>query len=304
MKRDLTVAYIALGAICLIWGTTYLALRIAVLHFPPLLFTAIRQSAAGFLLLSFMLLVMKQKRPSIDHILKQAIGGFFLISMGNGLVAWAEMEIPSGIAAIICALMPIVVILINVSVNREEKPTLPIVGGVLLGIAGILIIFSEHLNEFSKTEYWVGIILILLAIVGWAAGSIWIKKQSHDSNPFVNAGLQMFFGGMLLYPFSLIFDDLSTVHWGAESVYSMVYLIIFGSIIAYASYLYALKKLPMTIVSLYAYINPLVAVVLGWLVLDEKLNGIIGIGILVTVVGVYIVNQGYRFQKIRKVQLS
>jgi drug/metabolite transporter (DMT)-like permease len=179
-----------------------------------------------------------------------------------------------------------------------------VVFGVLLGITGILIIFSEHLSEFSRTEYWVGILLILLAILGWAAGSIWIKKQSSDSNPFVNAGLQMFFGGVMLYPASFIFDDLNSIHWSPESLYSLLYLILFGSIVAYASYLYALKKLPITIVSLYAYVNPLVAVVLGWFVLDEKLNGIIGIGILVTVTGIYIVNQGYRFQRVRKIQLS
>jgi len=304
MKRETTVAYLALIAICLIWGTTYLALRIAVQHFPPLLFTAIRQSIAGFLLLGFMFTFMKAKWPGKEHLFRQAIGGFLLISIGNGLVAWAEMEIPSGIAAIICSLMPVMVILINLSVNREERPTIPIVLGTLLGMAGIMLIFSEHLSEFSKAEYWIGIILILFAIFGWAVGSTWLKKQSPDSNAFVNAGLQMLFGGLALYPFSLLFDDLTNVHWSPESFYPLVYLIIFGSIIGYASYLYALKKLPITIVSLYAYVNPLVAVVLGWLILEEKLNGTIGLGILITVTGIYIVNQGYRFQRLRKVKLS
>lgn len=304
MKRETTVAYLALFAICIIWGTTYLALRIAVLHFPPLLFTAIRQSIAGSLLLAFMFFIMKEKLPDKKHMIRHAVGGFFMISMGNGLVAWAEMEIPSSIAAIICSLMPVMVILINLSVNRNERPTLPIIFGVLLGIAGIVLIFSENLSEFSKTEYWVGIILILFAILGWASGSIWLQRQPVDSNPFVNAGLQMFFGGIAVYPFSFIFDDLTEVHWSAESFYSLVYLIIFGSIIAYASYLYALRKLPMIIVSLYAYVNPIVAVILGWLILDEKLNATIGLGILITVVGIYIVNHGYRNQKIKKIQLS
>jgi len=301
MKKDLTIAYIALAAVCIIWGTTYLALRIAVLHFPPLLFTAIRQTTAGILLLGFMIFIMREHWPARTHIVRQAIGGFFMISIGNGLVAWAEMEIPSGIAAIICSLMPVMVILINLSIHREERPTFSIVLGVLLGLAGIVIIFSEHITELYNPDYIIGIVLILVAVLGWAAGSIWIKRQGSDSNPFINAGLQMFFGGLWLFPGSLIFDDLSNVTWSAEAIYSMLYLIAFGSIVAYASYLYALRKLPMTIVSLYAYINPLVAVILGWLILDEKLNTIISIGILITVTGIYIVNQGYRFTRTKRI---
>lgn len=304
MKRELTIAYLALIAICIIWGTTYLALRIAVQHFPPLLFTAIRQTIAGLLLLTFMFSVMRQKVPSKIHILRQTIAGFLLISMGNGLVAWAEMEIPSGIAAIICSLMPVMVILLNILANPEEKPTLPIIFGVVIGMTGITLIFSEHISEFAKPEYRIGIVLILLAILGWAVGSIWLKKQPTDSNAFVNAGLQMLLGGVLLFPFSLIFDDLTDVHWSAEAAYAITYLILFGSIIAYASYLYALKSLPITIVSLYAYVNPLVAVLLGWLILDEKLNSTIGIGIVITIAGIYTVNQGYRFRGLKKIKFS
>ena len=138
VKKDLLVPYIALGAICLIWGTTYLVLRIAVLHFPPFLFVTIRQLSAGILLVAFMLLSGKASWPDRNHIIRQAIAGFFMISIGNGLVAWAEVLIPSGVAAIICSLMPMTVILINLSVNKEEKPTVPILAGVLLGLAGIL----------------------------------------------------------------------------------------------------------------------------------------------------------------------
>lgn len=304
MKRDLLIAYIALGAVCIIWGTTYLALRIAVLHFPPFLFTAIRQTTAGLLLVVFMVAIAKTAWPSREHIIRQAIGGFFLISLGNGLVAWSEMHIPSGIAAIICSLMPMVVILINLSVNREERPTVPIILGVLIGLTGIIMIFGEHISEFSKTEYLLGIVMTVTAVTSWAFGSIWIKKHNSASNPFLNAGLQMFFGGVFLFPVSLLFDNLTSVSWSPEAGYSMLYLIVFGSIIAYACYSYALRKLPMTIVSLYAYVNPLVAVVLGWLVLNEKLNTKIGIAILITVAGIYIVNRGYQLRNLWKAQFS
>jgi drug/metabolite transporter (DMT)-like permease len=204
------------------------------------------------------------------------------------------MEIPSGIAAILCSLMPVVVILINLGIHREERPSPMILLGVLFGMAGIVIIFSDNLAAFSRPEYWMGIALILIAVLGWAGGSLWIKRKHSDSNPFINAGIQMFFGGIWLIPFSLLFDDLQSVSWSSEAFYAMIYLVVFGSIIAYASYLYALRKLPMTIVSMYAYVNPVVAVLLGWLILNENFNPVIGTGILTTVLGIFLVNQGYR----------
>jgi drug/metabolite transporter (DMT)-like permease len=303
-NRNLYVAYVALAAVCIIWGTTYLALRIAVLHFPPFLFTAIRQTTAGLLLLAFLFTLGKAAFPTREHFIRQAIGGFFMLSLGNGLVAWAEMHIPSGVAAIICSMMPVVVIMINLFINQDEKPTVPIIIGVILGLIGIVMIFSEHFTEFSKTEYLLGIIMTFAAVLAWGGGSIWIKKKNGDSNPFVNAGIQMLFGGIWCFPLSLAFDDYSTLSWSMEAVGSLIYLIIFGSIIAYASYSYALKKLPMTIVSMYAYINPLVAVVLGWMVLDEKLNVKIILAFVLTVAGIYIVNRGYQLRKEWKAQFT
>ena len=304
MKKDLLAAYLSLAAICLIWGTTYLALRIAVLHFPPFLFVLIRQTIAGLLLTGFMIVIAKVQFPSRNYIFRQAIAGFFMISMGNGLVAWAEMYVPSGVAAIICSLMPMIVIVLNLAVNREERPTFPILAGVLIGLVGIIMIFSEHLSDFAKTEYQIGIVLIFMAILSWAAGSVWMKKRSGEGNPFLNAGLQMFFGGLWVTPLTFLFDDLTKVTWSSEAVYSMIYLIIFGSIIAYACYSYTLRKLPMTIVSLYAYVNPIVAVILGWIVLDEKLNPKIWLAILITIGGIYIVNRGAQLRSAWKAQFS
>jgi drug/metabolite transporter (DMT)-like permease len=304
VKKDLLIPYIALSAICLIWGTTYLVLRIAVLHFPPLLFVTIRQLIAGSLLVGFMLLSGKAAWPDRAHLLRQAVAGFFMISLGNGLVAWAEVVIPSGVAAILCSLMPMVVILINLGVNKDERPTVAIVTGVLLGLGGIMMIFGEHLVEFAKVEYQLGILVIFVAVLSWAGGSVWLKRRGNDGNAFLNAGLQMFFGGIWLIPGALIFDDLGSVTWSAEAFYSMIYLVLIGSIVAYACYSYVLRKLPMTIVSLYAYVNPIVAVALGWIVLSEKLNLRIGIAILVTVAGIYIVNRGYQFGRLWKQQFS
>jgi drug/metabolite transporter (DMT)-like permease len=304
VKKDLLIPYIALGAICLIWGTTYLVLRIAVLHFPPFLFVTIRQLLAGGLLIGFMLISGQATWPDRGHVIRQAIAGFFMISLGNGLVAWAEVVIPSGVAAIICSLMPMVVILINLGISKDERPTVPILLGVLLGLGGILMIFGEHLVEFSKIEYQLGILVIFIAVVSWAGGSVWLKKRGNDGNAFLNAGLQMFFGGIWLIPSALLFDDISRVTWSVEAFYSMIYLVLIGSIVAYACYSYVLRKLPMTIVSLYAYVNPIVAVILGWIVLEEKLNLKIGIAIMITVAGIYMVNKGYHLGRRWKQQFS
>lgn len=304
MKKNLLIPYIALVAICLIWGTTYLALRIAVTHFPPFLFVVIRQVIAGVILAGGVMVVRKVNLPSWKIIRRQAVAGFFMISMGNGLVAWAEVEIPSGIAAIICSLMPVMVILINLTINKDERPTVPILLGVAMGLAGIVMIFGENISDFGNRTYLLSIILVFVGVISWAGGSIWLKKDQSPSDPFLNAGLQMFFGGLWLIPFSLLFDDLSTVHWSAEAAYAMIYLIILGSVVAYACYSFVLRKLPMTIVSLYAYVNPLVAVFLGWLVLDERLNVNTWIAFMLTVAGIYVVNRGYQLRDAWRAQLS
>ncbi len=303
-KKSLFISYLALAAVCIIWGTTYLALRIGVTQFPPFLFSAIRFLAAGPILIGFVFTFGKALMPSKATIINQAVGGLFLITLGVGVVGWAEMYVSSGLAAIICSVMPVWVILINIMVTPEERPTLPIILGLLTGLIGIVMIFGEHLVDFSNESYRMGIILTFLANISWAIGSIWIKKKNQNSNPFLNAGLQMLFGGLFLVPLSLAFDDYATIQWSGEIFGSLLYLTLIGSVAAYACYSYAIKKLSMTLVSLYAYINPIVAVFLGWLILSEKLNIRIGIAILITIAGIYIVNKGYQLRTLWKEQLQ
>lgn len=298
------LSYLALAAVSIIWGTTYLALRIGVLHFPPFLFTAIRQVSAGLILLALVFGFTRLPRPTAGYVFQQAVAGFFLITLGNGLVAWSEVHIPSGVAAVICSFMPVAVVLINFLIGNDEKPALPVVLGVMLGLGGIVLMFSEHVAGFSKAEYLLGIFLTLGAVLSWAVGSIWIKKHHRNDNPFVNAALQMFFGGLFCLPVSWWVDDLRAVSWSPEAVYTLLYLIFFGSIVAYGSYLYALRNLPVTIVSLYAYVNPVVAVILGWVVLDEKLNLTIWLAIVITVAGIYITNRGYQLINSQKTRFS
>jgi drug/metabolite transporter (DMT)-like permease len=300
VKKETLIAYFCLAGICLVWGTTFLVMRIGVLQFPPFLFAAFRQLTAGFLLSGFLFLVKKEKFPSWNVLRIQAFRGFLLITCGNGLVSWAEVFVPSGLAAIICSTMPVIVILINLTVNRAEAPNWIIAVGVVIGLSGILLVFSEYISDFANPNYRIGILLIFVATLTWAIGSMLTKRKSYDTNPFLNAGMQMLFGGIFCLPFSLLFDDLSHVILSTEVMWSLAYLILIGSVAAFSMYTYVLAKLPITIASLYAYINPLVAVVLGWLVLSEKLNLKISIAFVITVLGIYLVNYGYQYQHKKK----
>ncbi len=295
-NENLLLAYLSLAAVCLIWGTTYLALRIGVTQFPPFLFSLLRFTCAGPILLILVLTVGKQKWPDHKTLFNQAVSGVLMITLGISMVGWAEVYISSGMAAIICSVMPVWTILINVIATKDEKPNWLIILGLTTGLSSIVLIFSEHLTEFSNKDYQAGIAITFISNLCWAIGSIFIKKKNQNTNPFMGAGLQMTFGAIALIPLSLVFDDYSTIHWSTDVAYSLSYMIVIGSVGAYACYSYAIKKLPMTLVSMYAYINPIVAVVLGWLVLNEKLNGRISLAILITIAGIYLVNRGYQLK--------
>ncbi len=297
VKKENLLAYICLAGISVIWGTTFLVMRIGVMQFPPFLFAAIRQIMAGSLLCGFLLIIKKENLPSLTTLRIQAFRGFLMITCGNGLVSWAEVVVTSGLAAIICSTLPVMVILINLAINRNERTTPTIFLGSLIGLAGIVLIFSEFIADFINPHYQIGILLIFTATFTWGIGSILTKRSIQTSNPFLNAGLQMFFGGIFCLPFSFVFDDLQNIVWTNDVLFALSYLIIVGSISAFSMYVYTLSKLPITIASLYSYINPLVAVILGWLVLEEKLNLKIGIAFLITVAGIYLVNYGYQQQK-------
>lgn len=295
--KSKTLAYLCLAGICIIWGTTFLVMRVGVMQFPPFLFAALRQITAGLIMCMFFLIIKKEKLPSRKELGIQAFRGFLMITCGNGFVSWAEVSVPSGLAAIICSTMPVVVILINISINRNELPNFLIVLGSLIGLGGIVLVFSEYLADFANPRYSLGIVLIFVATLTWAVGSLLTQRTIKNSNPFFNTGLQMLFGGLFCIPFSLAFDNLENITFSQEVFFALSYLIVVGSIGAFSMYAYTLSQLPLTIASLYSYVNPLVAVVLGWLVLSEKLNAKIGLAFLITVAGIYLVNYGYTVQR-------
>lgn len=291
-----TKAIIALLIVCIFWGTTYLALRIGVETFPAFLFSAIRQVSAGVLLLALLFVFKKTEKVNFSDIIKQVIPGILLITLGNGIVGWAELYIPSGLAALIISVMPIFLVIINIISGKEQKQfNLKIIFGFILGCTGIILIFKDNLADLAKSEYMWGVLAVFGASVFWALGSVYMKHTTFNTNPYTNATIQFISGGIGLFLFSLIFDDysqLSTIT--SDSLWALLYLILIGSLLSYLSYLYAIKHLPIVMVSTYAYVNPIIAILLGVIILNEKITWITVLALVTTLYGVYLINSGYR----------
>jgi len=283
----------ALVAVCLIWGTTYYALRVGVAGFPAFLFSGIRQVSAGLLLILFLAVTRRIRRLRWIDITRQAIPGVLMITIGNGVIGWAEIYIPSGLAALIVAIMPVYVTLLNLMLDGGKRPNFLSLCGIILGAGGIALIFRDNLKDLSNPHYFWGVVASFIACLSWALGSVYMKRQKFATPSLTNAALQFTSGGIVLLFVSLIFDDYATLSDVTnESLWSLVYLTIFGSIIAYLCFLYALEKLPLMLVSTYAYINPVIAIVLGWALLSEKITAITLTALAATLAGVWLVNRG------------
>lgn len=288
-------AYIALVIVCIFWGTTYLALRIGVKDFPPFLFSGFRQVGAGALLFIAMFFMGKLEKLTLKDIGKQALPGVLLITFGNGMIAWAELYIPSGLAALIVSVMPIYVVIINLILGKSQQFNHKVIAGFVLGCAGIVLIFKDNLSDFGNPLYLWGVLVSFAACSFWAMGSVYIKSNTFRTNAYSNAAIQFTSGGIGCFIFSLFFDDYSTFNTvTTESLWALVYLTLIGSILAYMSYLYAIKHLPIVVVSTYAYVNPVIAILLGVAILREKITWTTVLALVVTLYGVYLINSGYR----------
>lgn len=292
-SKQLQLAWICFAGVCFLWGTTYLGIRIGVETFPPLFFSLIRLLIAGLLFLTAFATQNSIRNIPVKLIAGHALAGGLLFSLGNGLVTVAEVHISSSLAAIISSLIPVWIVLLNLVLNRSEIPNTGVVVGTLLGVAGIVIIFGGQVG-FDKAEVLSGSILMFIAGLGWAGGSILIKKLKPEIPVTGAAAFQMLGGGIILLPFSLITEDWSAIHPDTRSVLALAYLITFGSILAYICFLYAMRHLSVTVVSMYAYINPIVALILGWLLLSEPLSPKILAGVIVTLSGVLLVNNNFK----------
>lgn len=291
MPKDKIKAYLAWISVCIVWGTTYLAIRIGVHDLPPMLFAGLRWILAGTILYTF-LRIRNYTRPNRSEIIHSGIIGILLLGFGNGLVVFAEQWIPSGLAALIITTVPLWLVLFESILPNGSKLNFEIISGILLGLVGIILIFSSDINEFLKAENFLGIAAIIFAVITWALGTLYSKYRKLKTHPLMTASFQMLIAGSLQVLLGLVLGETSDIRLNHEGIFAFFYLVIFGSLLGYAAYIYAISYLPISLVSTYAYINPIIALFLGWLILDENINSTIIISTVLIFISVTIIKRG------------
>lgn len=286
-------ANLAFVLLCFFWGTTYLGIKVAVIYVPPFMLSGLRHLIAGILFVGIMML-RGEKMPGKEVFGRLLLIGLLMIVGGNAIVCWAEQYISSGLAAIIGALAPIYITLLSILFFKGFRVSFLIIIGLCMGVGGVMAIFYNHLADFSNPQYRLGIILMLLANISWAFGSVFIKRYPVTINMFMAVGLQMIMAGLINMGLSALFQESS--HLASMELngwLSILYLVVFGSLVGYGSYYYVISYYPPARVSIHSYINTIVAVSLGWLLLNEKLNEFTVLAILVILSGVILVNREY-----------
>jgi drug/metabolite transporter (DMT)-like permease len=284
-------AYVAWLTICIVWGTTYLAIRIGVAELPPMLFAGLRWIIAG-LLMTILLNLRQHKLPAFKDFKHLAVVGILLLGVANGLVVVAEQWLPSGLTALILSTLPFWVVGIEYFLPNRPKINFLIIIGLLLGSAGVLLIFARDLNITLDINILLGGLCLLGAVIAWAIGSIYWKYKKTEVRPMMGASIQMLIAGILQTALGLILGEQNNFHLTQNGVYALAYLIVFGSIMGYASYIYSVTKLPLSLVSTYAYVNPVIAILLGWYFLDEPLTVTVLVASLAILIGVALVRRG------------
>lgn len=281
---------LAFFAIYVIWGSTYMMNKVAVAELPPFKIATIRFVVAGLIIFGIAKMMKISLAITKKQLINTAIGGFFFLTFGNGVVVWALKYVDSGFAALEISAQPLVV-LIMMRVLQGIKIEASSVIGVILGVIGIYLLVSQK-EILSREGTALGMLMIFACMLSWAYGSLFVAKADLPANFFVNTGYQMFTGGIMLLIVSLVLGETWTLPtvWSTNVQWSIILLIVFGSIVAFTSFNYLLKSVSPEKVATNTYVNPIIALILGWYFLDEQITvqSIIAAAVLLT--GVYFIN--------------
>ncbi len=283
---------LAFGLVYLFWGSTYLGIRIAVEHITPALMCAIRFTIAGTLMLAYCALSGRRIAYASTQLMHLAVVGTLLLMGGNLTLSYAEQIVPSGLAALVVSSTPLWFLVLDSMLLGHHRIAFRGKIGLALGIAGIVVLLWPKLTApgsvGGRELAW------SLALIGgsfsWALGSVLSKRwQSHDVDPFSGIAWQITFAGLANFIFALSFEDVRNVDWTVRGIGAVLYLVVCGSWIGYTAYIWLLRHVPTSKVSTYAYVNPVVAVFLGWLIEHERVDAYILAGSAVVVASVVLV---------------
>jgi drug/metabolite transporter (DMT)-like permease len=290
-------AYLALTITSIVWGTTWVASKMGVKHMPAFELASIRQFLGGSIYVIFFL-IKGEKLPTKKQFLWLVPLAFLMFVSANGIATYGLQFISSGLAALIAALYPLSVVLIERFYYKAIKITLPTLIGLLLGLLGIGFIFYKDSMQIHGSNYVLGVLLSLFAMFSWSVGSILIARNKTDMNAYNSIGWQMLISAACMGLYTLYSGDyialnaIPAISWGV-----IIYMVIGGSIFAFVSFIYSMKHLHPAISSLYAYINPIVAIWVGSFLLGEPMTWNSIIGTICTLIGVYLVNRSLKKQK-------
>lgn len=294
-RRNFIIMIAAFAAVYVIWGSTYLAIKYAIETIPSFLMAGVRFLVAGGILFTFARVTGNYEKPKIIHWRTSFIMGTLLLGIGNGGVVIAEHYISSSLAALLVATMPFWMVLLGWTFMGSGRPNYKVVLGLLIGFAGVALLITGRSGENADTtgNGWLfGVACIMFATLGWSIGSLYGAKAPTAKSFVQAAGMQMLAGGLVLVIMGLATGEWAALNVAAISTNSwlaLIYLIFFGAIIAYTAYSWLLKNVSPAAISTYAYVNPAIAVVLGWAIAGESLTGQMLVGAVVIVASVALI---------------
>jgi len=283
----------AFAAVCIIWGSTYVSIALAIKSVPPLMMAGMRFSASGIILFAWALATGEKVQP-LASFAKSSLAGVLMLGIGTGALIWSEQYLPSGLAAIIVASVPLFFVLMDKRHWRENFSSKSIVIGLLVGFAGILLLFQGKGSlDLHNTQQLVAFLVLFIGSLFWAGGSLYAKYATTQGSTIMKAAVQMMAAGVTGFVAAFIAGEQNNFHWSAvtaESIYAMLYLVFIGSLVGYIAYIWLLSVRPPAMVGTYAYVNPVVAVFLGWLLHNEAILPRQILALLVILGGVLLVN--------------
>jgi drug/metabolite transporter (DMT)-like permease len=283
-------AYLALISVCFFWGTTYLGIRMALESFPPFALVAIRFMLSG----SLMLAVVGWRRsllPRGRDLRNACISGVLILGIGNGALVFAELRIPSGLAGLFITISPFWLVGIEALLPGGERLHWPTIFGMLVGLCGAaLLVAPDVMGHALSRNTLAGFLILQLGMSSWSLGSIFQKRQEMKAHPIVVGAIHQLAAGLAFLPLALLVPE-HPIAWSWRGTAAILYLVAFGSIVGYSSYAYALDKLPVAVVSVYPYVNSIVAVGLGWLFYREPFGWLEAMAMIVIFAGVALVKR-------------